>query len=71
MGFKPIYRNTDGTGAVSGKLMLGEQLTVDPEKLDYFDHDDYVAKPRLLYVDMLSHENSNMLTRNFCKKQKE
>ncbi|WP_429140478.1 hypothetical protein [Aeromonas veronii] len=50
VGFKPIYKNTDGTGAVSGKLMLGEQLTVDPEKLDYFDHDgDKQDLPKVKY----------------------
>ncbi|WP_429219856.1 hypothetical protein [Aeromonas veronii] len=39
VGFKPVYTNKDGTGAVSGELKLGGILTVDPEKLGYDDKD--------------------------------
>ncbi|HHQ4526079.1 hypothetical protein ACET5Y_12665 [Aeromonas veronii] len=39
VGFKPVYQNTDGKDAVTGELQLGKDLTVDPEKLGYFDAD--------------------------------
>lgn len=39
VGFKPSYQNTDGTGSVTGEVTLGSTLSVDPEKLQFFDQD--------------------------------
>lgn len=39
VGFKPVYKNVTGAGAVTGKLELGETLQVDVTKLDYEDKD--------------------------------
>ena len=39
VGFKPVFQNQTGTGAITGELKVGATLTVDPTKLDYFDQD--------------------------------
>lgn len=39
VGFKPVYQNTTGAGAVTGDLKPGATLAVDPDKLDFYDAD--------------------------------
>ncbi|MGL6608200.1 hypothetical protein, partial [Aeromonas hydrophila] len=40
VGFKPVYENTTGKGAVSGSLKPGSVLTVDPARLGFKDRDE-------------------------------
>ncbi|WP_209296831.1 hypothetical protein [Aeromonas jandaei] len=39
VGFKPVYQNTTGTGAITGDLIPGATLAVDPTLLNFYDED--------------------------------
>lgn len=39
VGFKPVFQNETGIGAITGELKAGVILTVDPAKLSYSDQD--------------------------------
>lgn len=50
VGFKPVFENTTGSGAISGELKAGATLTVDPEKLTFKDLDgDLPAYNKTIY----------------------